>query len=284
MKEQELRERLNSLTGPEIPAETHYAFLSAVSQGKEGKIMKKKISAGLVFALVLILVTVAAIAASVAYDLKWWYEERTAEPDQEMVQKVMEHRVENPEQQQDENDLINVTVQESSWVPEKDQLTTIIRVSVKDPEHYELFSMYSLDVDGCYFSPEETIPESDLEEAHTEHWLWRESPDPEDPVGHGPVREMMDDSSKRLLLIDYDIWASGTQSLDECRTPEGDVLYWVESHPGYLYVENDKKITEEGIPCTLHYRLVEYTEGMDDKELYTGGTQGEVTFIVRPGN
>ena len=47
---------------------------------------------------------------------------------------------------------------------------------------------------------------------------------------------------------------------------------------------NDKKITEEGIPCTLHYRLVEYTEGMDDKELYTGGTQGEVTFIVRPGN
>ncbi len=51
MTEQELRSRLESLTG-EIPAETHRAFLSAASPGKEAKVMKKKISAGLVFALV----------------------------------------------------------------------------------------------------------------------------------------------------------------------------------------------------------------------------------------
>ena len=64
MTEQELRERLNRMTG-EIPAETHRAFLSAACPGKEARIVKRKISAGLVFALVLILVTVAAIAAGI---------------------------------------------------------------------------------------------------------------------------------------------------------------------------------------------------------------------------
>ena len=58
MTEQELRIRLNDLTG-EIPAETHRAFLSAVSPGKEEVVMKKKISIGLI---VVILVSLAAIA------------------------------------------------------------------------------------------------------------------------------------------------------------------------------------------------------------------------------
>ena len=58
MTEQELRTRLNNLTG-EIPAETHRAFLSAVSPGKEEVIMKKKISVGLI---IVILVSLAAIA------------------------------------------------------------------------------------------------------------------------------------------------------------------------------------------------------------------------------
>ena len=37
----------------------------------------------------------------------------------------------------------------------------------------------------------------------------------------------------------------------------------------------------EGIPCVLQYRIVEYTEGMDDEVLYTGGTTGQVEFAVR---
>ena len=58
MTEQELRTRLNNLTG-EIPAETHRAFLSAVSPGKEEIAVKKKISVGLI---IVILVSLAAIA------------------------------------------------------------------------------------------------------------------------------------------------------------------------------------------------------------------------------
>ena len=75
MTEQELRERLNRMTG-EIPAETHRAFLSAACPGKEATIVKKKISAGLVFALVLILVTVAAIAAGDCYNWDYMHPKR----------------------------------------------------------------------------------------------------------------------------------------------------------------------------------------------------------------
>ena len=52
MTERELRIRLNNLTG-EIPAETHRAFLSAVSPGKEEIAVKKKISAALILCVVL---------------------------------------------------------------------------------------------------------------------------------------------------------------------------------------------------------------------------------------
>ena len=283
MTEQELRERLNSLTGPEIPAETHYAFLSAVSPGKETKTMKKKISAGLVFALVLILVAVAAIATGVVSELSKWY----SNGDQELYNTMMEHRVEDPEQQQSENELVNVSIEEISWAPEKDTLFVCFRTTVKDPEHFELHGLWDLDADGSYFSPGEAIPVGDLEEAHTEHYLWRDSRNEDEAVRHGPIREMMDDSSKRILFVEYDYVATpipGGSSMDAFRAEDGSVLSEMEFHPGYLYTENDKKITEEGIPCTVRYRVVEYTEGMDDRELYTGGTRGEVTFVLRPGN
>ena len=58
MTEQELRDRLNSLTEA-IPDEAHRSFLMAASPGKDEIIMKKKISVGLIIA---ILVSLAAIA------------------------------------------------------------------------------------------------------------------------------------------------------------------------------------------------------------------------------
>ena len=82
MTEQELRTRLNNLAG-EIPAETHRAFLSAVSPGKEEVVMKKKISIGLIIA---ILVSLAAIAfAATELTQKFisvnWQGETATDPD-----------------------------------------------------------------------------------------------------------------------------------------------------------------------------------------------------------
>lgn len=319
MTEQELRERLNRMTG-EIPAETHRAFLSAACPGKEAKIVKKKISAGLVFALVLILVTVAAIAAGIVYDLKWWYGERTAETDPEFMQKMLDNRVTEPEQQQTEDSLVDVTIREVSWMPEEGKLVVCIQAAAKDPERYELHSVYALDVDGAY-NPD-VVPDlydEDCEE-HAEHWLWRDNRDPEsdEPVRHGPIPEMMDDNSKRLLLFEGKELAPlekpelfGYASMDELRTPEGEVLYLFEYSQDWMSQDYDRKMEEymeeypnmkeyaenqiakartareilngEGISCMLNYRVVEYTEGMDDIVLYTGGTEGQVTFAIRTG-
>ena len=175
MTEQELRSRLENLTG-EIPAETHRAFLSAASPGKEAKVMKKKISAGLVFALVLALLAVAAIAAGIGYNLEWWYTERNGVVDAAAFQAMMDHRVENPEQQQAEDSLVNVSIREVSLVPESGTLDVFIQASVKDPEHYELHSAYALDVDGSYMGPGgDPDPEEDVEDRGV-HWLWVSDP------------------------------------------------------------------------------------------------------------
>ena len=280
MTERELRDRLNSLAGTEIPAETHRAFLSAALPGKEEMKMKKKISAGLVFALILLLIAVAAIAAGIVYDMKWWYTERHAYVDEEKVQAVMEHRVENPEQKQDEDSLVSITVQETSRVPETGTLTIAYKVTVRDPEHYELHDMWALDVDGAYMG-KDYVPPEDADEDWEErnyHMMWRSDPDSESNR-IGPVMEMMDDSGKHLLLIElqYDQIspAPGTPSMDEFRTPEGEVIYMVEYSQYRLYNEFSNEIT-----CTVPYRIVEYTEGMDDTELYRGGKTGQLEFIL----
>lgn len=315
MTEQELRSRLENLTG-EIPAETHRAFLSAASPGKEAKVMKKKISAGLVFALVLVLLAVAAIAAGIGYNLEWWYTERNGEVDPAAVQAMMDHRVENPEQQQAEDSLVNVSIREISLVPESGTLDVFIQASVKDPEHDELHSAYALDVDGSYMGPGgDPDPEEDGEDRGI-HWMWVSDPNGEEETRRGPVLQVMDDNTKRLLLIECTGVTSpegahvlGYPSLDEFRTPEGEVVYVLEYSPEWISKEfelrqeafgkeypnmkeyADSKISEarnardalfgDGIPCVLQYRLVEYTEGMDDEVLYNGGTTGQVEFTVR---
>ncbi|MBR2602802.1 MAG: hypothetical protein IKE08_08965 [Clostridia bacterium] len=85
MTEHELRTRLNDLTS-EIPAETHRAFLSAVFPGKVEVVMKKKISIGLIIA---ILVSLAAIAfAATELTQKFisvnWQGETATEPGDDM--------------------------------------------------------------------------------------------------------------------------------------------------------------------------------------------------------
>ena len=47
--------------------------------------------------------------------------------------------------------------------------------------------------------------------------------------------------------------------------------------------EARETLNGEGISCMLSYRVVEYIEGMDDTELYAGGTEGQVTFAIRTG-
>ena len=71
MTEQELRKRLINMTYKEIPAETHRAFLSAISPGKEDEgIMKEKLSFSFVSVIaILLLLGAVAYAATEVYQL-----------------------------------------------------------------------------------------------------------------------------------------------------------------------------------------------------------------------
>ena len=133
---------------------------------------------------------------------------------------------------------------------------------------------------------------------------------------------MMDDSGKHLLLIEGKEVrvADGSLELmggtDMFRTPEGEVIFEAEFHLDWLDEEYDRKTQEwadqssgEGedlrayaqkmiagaqkareavrsgkLPCIVDYTVVEYTEGMDDMELYTGGEHGQVSFVISTGD
>ena len=325
MTEQELQKKKKKMTS-EIPPETHKAFLSAASQRKEEVFVHKKISTGLILAAILLSLTITGFAASAIYNQQWWYEHRNAssrinQPDD--FEAVMKHRVESPEQAQAEDSLVNVVIQDVSWAPEAKKLTISFKASAKEPDRDELHSQWALDTDGAYVresgSPSVTCDGED----RAIHWLWRSDLDLRQDLtyggrpGYGPVKDMMDDSDKRLLLIRE----TGVQmqeselellaDVDEFRTPEGEVIFVLECYLDWLDEEYDQLMRERaiqypdmkeyaekriasaqaarsqvmnggGIPFVLTYNVVEYIEGMPDIDLYSGGTDGQVEFIIQP--
>jgi hypothetical protein len=243
----------------------------------------------------------------------------------------MANMVENPEQTQCEDNQVQVTIQDVSWAPEADIMTISFRATPKSPEHNELHSMWALDTDGSYIGEGGSITVTDDSEDRAIHWLWRTDIELDGPrgyghiPGYGPVPDMMDDSSKQLLLLDYagtNIIINSTEienavdmfpmesSMDMFRTTAGDVYFVGKFDLSWLKEEYDQemqkraeetpdmkdyydqrisiaqaareRIGEEGITCVLTYRVVEYTEGMNDMDLYTNGGGRSVQFIIRP--
>lgn len=134
--------------------------------------------------------------------------------------------------------------------------------------------------------------------------------------GYGPVLEMMEDAGKRLMLIECesvslkDCALSLLPGIDVFRTLEGDVIFVVECELNWLNEDFDARmrevsrqypdmqeyysqqitaaqaararVTDGTLSCLLTYRVREYTEGMPDLDFYTGGTTGQVEFIIQP--
>ena len=85
----------------------------------------------------------------------------------------------------------------------RDRLLTVsLRAVETDPQTQELHPMWNLDPDGSYVRDDAEALAED-EEARSEHWLLTEK-------GFGPVREMMNDGSKELLLFEADRVLLGT--------------------------------------------------------------------------
>ncbi|MEI3406490.1 MAG: hypothetical protein V8Q79_07935 [Christensenellales bacterium] len=281
--------------------------------------------------LVLSVITITALAAGILFSLSLSYQDsvassgvlaRLARPIQPESTRLsfMANLTENPEQTQSENSLVDVSVQDVSWTPEAEKLTISFKVSPKNPAQYELHSMWALDTDGAYIGEGGSTTATDDSEDRAMHWLWR-SPDTDGYTGslrYGPPMQMMDDSTKKLLLIDrkeitlFDGTLDVSGSSDMLRTPEGDIIFieevdldwlneefdqkmkeWSEQYPDMKDYAEERihaaqairaKLKDEIIPCRLTYSAVEYTEGMDDTQLYTGGEQGFVDFVLRPAS
>lgn len=283
--------------------------------------MVKKVSTTLIIVLVLMAVSITALAAGIIYNQDWYYKNRdTALQDQhpEVYEAVMANLTENPEQTQSESKLVDVSIQDVSWAPEVNRLTISFRVSPKDPAQFELHGMWALDTDGAYIGEGGSTTATDDSEDRAMHWLWRtfETDGFSGDRNYGPPMEMMDDGTKRLLLVDgkgislFDGILDVFASYDMFRTPDGEIIFVEEIDLDWLSEDYDQKMKEYGeqnpdlkeyaeerivaarlararlkdgaVSCRLAYSVVEYTEGMDDMELYTGGEQGYVDFIIRP--
>ena len=295
-----------------------------MNQERTGEpVVKKRLSVGLVLAIVLMLVAVTALAAGIIYNLGWYYTNRDnylRDNNPTVYEAIMSNVIENPEQEQSSNNLVDVTIQDVSWSPEVKKLTISFRASVNDPDHFEMHGMWALDTDGAYIGEGGSTTVTDDSEDRAMHWLWRsfETEGNEGPGCYGPPFEMMDDGSKRLLLIerngitlfDGTIPMDVSGSMDMFRTPEGDIVFVEEIDLEWLSEDYDQRMAEYAnqnpdmkeyaesrvtnaqairenlkdgmIPVRLIYSVVEYTEGMDDLELYTGGEQGYVDFVIRP--
>lgn len=285
--------------------------------------MVKKVSLAFIILLVLSVITITALAAGILYNQDWYYNNRGSalrDHQPEIYEAVMANLTENPEQTQSENSLVDVSVQDVSWTPEAEKLTISFKVSPKNPAQYELHSMWALDTDGAYIGEGGSTTATDDSEDRAMHWLWR-SPDTDGYTGslrYGPPMQMMDDNTKKLLLIDrkeitlFDGTLDVFGSSDMLRTPEGDIIFieevdldwlneefdqkmkeWSEQYPDMKDYAEERihaaqairtKLKDEIIPCRLTYSAVEYTEGMDDTQLYTGGEQGFVDFVIRPAS
>ena len=319
MTENELQNRLMQLTNV-IPEATHQVYTAAALSGKREVVMKKKISAVLVFAIILVSITIVACAASIIYNQSWYYNNRgsmIAESKPEVYEAVLKNVVENPEQTQDYQTQVNITIQDVSWLPEVNVLTVSFKASPKDPEHFELHSMSALDQDGAYIGEDGSTTATDDSEDRAMHWLWRNDPEFTIPSRYGPPMDMMDDPGKHLLLIDPgDVFVrDGSLSMiggvDTFRTADGDVICVAEYDLSWLDEKSDgeiqewadatgteyalemaqatkearqkarEKVMQDSFVCTQMYTVVEYFEGISDTELYTGGQYGAIDFIIR---
>ena len=204
-----------------------------------------------------------------------------------------------------------VTVQDAAWVPQEKLLTVSLRAVEADPQTQELHPMWNLDPDGSYVGDDAEALAED-EEARSEHWLLTEK-------GFGPVREMMNDGSKELLLFEADRVLLGTpdnaveivgngSSMDSFVGEDGAVitvlkmeLPWMDEGyeaqimalEGMEEAQKERLVTQARaareallvqtggeLSLCVPYEVSTYVEG-DDEALYCGGVKGWVSFRIR---
>ena len=184
-----------------------------VRKAKGEEPVVKKISTSAVLVVALIVIATVALATGIIYNQEWYWNHRNSYEKAnrpEVYEAIIANMVENPEQVQCEDDEVQIVIQDVSWAPEANIMTISFKATPKSPDVDELHSMWSLDTDGSYIGEGGSMTVTNDSEDRGMHWLWRSDIEMEDASGgygnipgYGPVVDMMDDSQKHLLLIDY---------------------------------------------------------------------------------
>ena len=261
---------------------------------------------------------VLALLCGIAYAVivqgqAWYYNNRfTAyqEHEPQKHQAIMDNLQIVTRQEQTEGTPVRVTVQDAAWVPQEKLLTVSLRAVETDPRTQELHPMWNLDPDGSYVGDDAEALAED-EEARSEHWLLTEK-------GFGPVREMMNDGSKELLLlrrIGY-CWAPRTMRWKYWGMAAAWTALWGEDGAVITVLKMELPWMDEGyeaqimalegmeeaqkelmtqaraareallvqtggeLSLCVPYEVSTYVEG-DDEALYCGGVKGWVSFRIR---
>ena len=204
---------------------------------KEEEPMKKSIGRMLLLTALLALLLCGAAYAAVTQGQAWYYQNRfTAyqEYEPEKLDAIMRNLTTDIAQQDEGETPVSITVQDVSWAPERQVMTVSVCAVPKDASRFELHPQLNLDTDGAYSSE----PVED-EEARAEHYLWTKN-------GFGPVRDMMTDRKKTLLLFHCDeVLLAGSSvrgdssSADAFVGEDGQVIVVLEMTLDWLDEKND---------------------------------------------
>ena len=307
------------LSGVRLTEDERIRLMRCAMEGKHLKVnqsnrsMTRKIRWSAVILTLLLLMSVTAVAAGVVYyGQAWYYDYYYAsykENNPEQYAAIMANLTEPTTFAQQEDDLVAVTVQDVSWVPEEKLMTLSVRISARQMEICELHPMMNLDADGAYMGPDGPIEPGS--EEHLEHYLWTDE-------GYGPVAQMMDDPARQLILFDpgtlelngmpssygYNVIRveeSDTQDyllcFMECHLDWLDPLYdeqqraQMVDYPGHAEefeariqaAQQARKLLAEqpvDVKVTLSYAIIPYEEG-NDAALYGKHEERIVEMLIR---
>lgn len=166
----------------------------------------KKITMRAILVAALIMVLLCSVAYAVILQGQEWYYNNRFTAYQENLPQVYEAIMGNLQkdilQGQSDNAFVDIKVLDAAWLPDQMMLTVSTAASAKAGTDIELHPKLNMDVDGSYVGDSIALY-SDDEEARSDHWLWTNE-------GHGPIKEMMADPLKTLMLFEVEALYVGT--------------------------------------------------------------------------
>ena len=164
----------------------------------EEETQMKRFTLRTVLMTALIIALLGGIACAViSQGIEWYYSNRFTAYQQyepEKHEAIMTHIQSVQTQDAADDPLVKVEVREASWVPEHKVLVVSLAAVPRNDRAFELHPRWNLDADGSYVGKENLADYADDPEARGEHWLMTAK-------GFGPVKDVMSDPAKQLLLF-----------------------------------------------------------------------------------